>query len=181
MAVHDDAHDLVAEREGVGLADDAAGLGREVVDVHDLQAGGREALGDLRAARVHRDAVLGDDHVHARTGRDERRHLRHDARDAAAEERAHDDREGAVLGGVGMAAHSAADNAVGAHEDIDIEVHVHFEGGEDHDVQRVHGGADVVGARVLDGGDLLVGLVLGDGFGRDLVEGLPRGVSPYGR
>ena len=38
VTVHHDTHHTVAERQGVGLADDAAGLGGEVVDVHDLEA-----------------------------------------------------------------------------------------------------------------------------------------------
>ena len=172
VAVHDDAHDAVAERKRIGVPDDAAGLGGEVVDIHEFHPRRGQPFDDPRALRVHGDAVFGHDDIDPLAGRDEGCHLRDDARDPAAQERADDDAEGAVLGRIRVAADSAADDAVGPDEDIDVEVDIDLQGRQDHDIQGMDGGTDVVRARILDGGNLLVELVMGDGFGRDLVEGL---------
>ena len=104
VAVQNDAHNLVAEGQGSGIADDRAGLGSQVVDVHDVQAGSLQALLDLRTVGVNGDTVLGNDNVNVAARGDEGGYLVNDAGDAAAQQRANDNRQGAVLSSVGVTA-----------------------------------------------------------------------------
>lgn len=70
-----------------------------------------------------------------------------------------------------MAADGAADDAVGAGEDVDVEVGVDLQGGEDHEVQLVHGGGHHV-AGVVAGADLVVEVVVFQALGGVQVEAL---------
>ncbi len=91
VAVQNDADHLVAEGQGSGVANDRAGLGSQVVDVHDVQAGSLQTLLDFGTVGVNSDTVLGNDNVNVATRSDQRGYLVNDAGDAAAQQRANDD------------------------------------------------------------------------------------------
>ena len=91
VAVHHHAHDLVAEGQRVGSADDRLRLVAQLIELHKLQTGSLQTLCNLRTAWVDGDAILRDDDVHGGARRDECCHLVDDARDATAQQRTNDD------------------------------------------------------------------------------------------
>ena len=61
VTVDDESDHLVSERDGIRLAYHGDSLCGEVLDVDQLQARGRKALGDFGTARIDRDAIFGND------------------------------------------------------------------------------------------------------------------------
>ena len=91
VTVHDDADDLVAERQRIGNTDNTCSLRGQIMDVNDLQSGGLQTLGDLRTTRIDSYAIFSDNHIDSSARSDESRDLRNDARDPAPQQRADDD------------------------------------------------------------------------------------------
>ena len=83
VPVHDDTDDAVSERKRIRLTDDAAGLGRQIMDIHYFQSGFLQTDGDFRTGRIDGDTILGHHDIDTLSRRDEGRHFRDDTWDTS--------------------------------------------------------------------------------------------------
>ena len=137
VAVHDDGHDLILEFDGIGFADDVLGALCQRFDGDHGNAGSDQLFGHFRSVRVHRYALVRDDHVHDAARGHDGVDLGNDAGNAASRKRADDDGQRRTLCGVGMTADGAADDPVRTGQHVDVEVRVDFQRGQDDEVQLV--------------------------------------------
>ena len=90
VTVHDDADDLITERQRIRDSDNAGSLGGKIMNINDFKTGGLKTLGDLRTARIDGYAIFSDNHIDSRAGSDKSRDLGDDARDPAPQKRTYD-------------------------------------------------------------------------------------------
>ena len=172
VAGFDDADNLVVELDRVRAADDAVCDVTQLFDGDERELRITEPLEEVLPARVHGDAVVGDEDVNVLTRGDAGHDAIDDGRDTTTDQGCHDD--GALASGcrVRVSARGAAKHAVGTGGDVHVEVGVDLERAEDDEVELVHEGTLIQRVRVLGGRDLVVLRVLSDRLNGRLIEAL---------
>ena len=172
VAGFDDADDVVMELNRIRATDDAVCDVTQLFDGDERKLRITEPLEEVLPARVHGDAVVGDEDVDVFTRGDAGHDAVHDGRDTTTDQRCHDD--GAAASGcrVRVSARSAAEHAIRSGRNIDIKVGVDLERAEDDEVELVHEGPLIQRVRVLGGRDFVVLRVLADRLDSRLIEAL---------
>ena len=124
-----------------------------------MQSSGLDLLLQIGAAGVYGYTLLRHHHIHHLTGGDHGVDMFDNGGNTATGQRRHHYRQAGALGGVGMAADSAADHAIRASQHVDIEICVDLQCGEDHEVQLIHRSADHM-AGVVRRADLVVEMIV---------------------
>ena len=140
------------------------------MNINYRQACCTQPFGHLRPGRIHGYTIFGDNYVNRLARSNQCRNLRNHAGDTSAKKRADDNRKSAVCGSILMPPDSSANDTVGAHEHVYIEIFIYLQCGKDDNVKSVNGRALVHPAGIIHRRNLLMERIRLDGFSSNFVE-----------
>ena len=123
----------------------------------------REALKQVCAARIYRNAPLGDENVNGFARRADGAYAVLDHRDARAGEVGRDDGHLCAGRSVAVTARTPHDGPGGARQHVHVEVCVDLSGAENGAVELIHNAARIKGACIETCADLFMSRILTDG------------------